>query len=96
MKLKDSMIIGVIAGLLGPTLGILIFYFSNFSDQAFGDFLHVSVSQKLLSPLLSLCAIINLGIFYLFLQFDYLYTARGIILSTLIYGLTIVVLKFVL
>jgi hypothetical protein len=96
MKLKDHLILGIIAGLLGPSLGILGFYLVNFSSEGFLAFLILSVEGKLLSPLLSLCAVINLGVFYLFLHFNYLYAARGVILSTLIYGVCIVVLKFVL
>lgn len=96
MKLKDSMLLGIPAGLLGPTLGILIFYFINFTGDSFSAFIDASVKEKLLSPLLSLSAVINLGIFYLFIHFEYYYAARGVILSTLLYGLVIVILKFVL
>jgi hypothetical protein len=96
MKIKDSLLVGIPAGLLGPTLGILIFYFANFTDDSLATFIELSVKEKMLSPLLSLCAVINLGIFYLFLQFEYYYSARGVILSTLLYGLVIVVLKFVM
>jgi len=55
----------------------------------------MAAAQNLLSPLLSLCAVINLGVFFLFIKINYLQTARGIILSTFLYGLLIVGLKFV-
>ena len=96
MKIKDSVVIGTIVGIICPALGILIFYLLNFNDQPLMDFLSESITNKLLSPLLSLCAILNLGIFYLFLQRNKLYSARGVIFSTIIYGLTIVILKFVI
>ena len=89
-------LLGVFAGLLGPCIGIYFFYMLNFSEFGLVTFLEESISNKLLSPLLSLSAIINLGIFYLLLHFDRLYEARGVILSTLICGLIIIMIKFVL
>jgi hypothetical protein len=90
----DHLIIGLVLGLLAPTLGILIFFYSKFSESNLSEFLTVSIQEKMLSPLLSLCAVINLAVFYLFIQFDKLQTAKGIILATFIYGLAIVLLKF--
>lgn len=95
-KFKDSLLAGSLAGLIGPILGILIFYFYNFAGQNFLDFMQLSAEKRLLSPLLSLCAVINLGVFYLFIRVDYLSSAKGVILSTFLYGLAIVVIKFVL
>jgi hypothetical protein len=96
MKLKDNFLIGVLVGIIGPSLVMYFFYLSNFKDEAFLTFLTTSVTKGLLSPLLSLCALINLGTFYLFLQFNHLYAARGVILSTFIYGFFIIILKFIL
>jgi hypothetical protein len=96
MKIKDTVIIGALAGITGPSLVMFIFYLTNFRSDPFLSFLSSAVSSGLLSPLLSLCALINLGSFYLFLQFNRLYSARGVILSTFIYGLIIVILKFIL
>ena len=90
----DHQFIGLILGLLAPTLGIIIFFYSKFSESNLSEFLTISIQEKMLSPLLSLCAVINLAVFYLFIQFDKLQTAKGIILATFIYGLAIVLLKF--
>jgi hypothetical protein len=93
-NIKDHIAIGIIVGLIGPLMGALGFYMFEFRNTELLEFLDLAISKKLLSPLLSLCAVINLGLFYLFLNYDKLYTARGIILSTLIYGLIIVLFKF--
>jgi len=90
----NHLVIGIIIGLLAPTIGIIIFYFTKFESLTLGEFLKISVEEKMLSPLLSLCAVINLAVFYLLIQFDKLKTGRGIILATFIYGLAIVLLKF--
>ena len=96
MKIKDHLVLGLILGLLIPVLGVIGFYYSKFAAIDLFQFLQVATKHKVLSPMLSLCAILNLGTFYLFLNKNYLLTARGVILATIIYGVTIVLLKFVL
>jgi hypothetical protein len=96
MKIKDSLILGLILGLLIPVLGVFAFYYSKFAAVNPGQFFLIATKHKVLSPMLSLCAILNLGTFYLFLNKNLYLTARGIILATIIYGVTIVLLKFVL
>ncbi len=95
MTLKDKLIIGILAGLIGPVLGVIGFYIVNFSHSPFLDFFKMAAEKNLLSPLLSLCAILNLGVFFLFIRANKLYCARGVILSTFIYGVIIISLKFV-
>lgn len=95
MKLKDSILLGIPAGLIGPVIGVIIFYYVNFSTSNFSSFFRMASQQNLLSPLLSLCAVINLAVFFIFIKLNHLHTARGIILSTFLYGLVIVGLKFV-
>jgi hypothetical protein len=95
-KIKDSLIIGFVAGILAPSFIVFAFYLSKFNTSSFANFLRVAVNEKMLSPLLSLSVLINLGLFYLFLKYDKLHVARGIILSTLVYGVMIVILKFAL
>jgi hypothetical protein len=90
----DHLLLGLAIGLLAPTIGIMIFYFAKFDESNLSLFLTVSIQEKMLSPLLSLCAVINLAVFYLFIQFEKLQTGRGIILATFLYGLIIVLLKF--
>lgn len=96
MKVKDSLLLGLMLGLLIPVLGVFAFYYSKFAAVDLVQFLQVATKHRVLSPMLSLCAILNLGTFYLFLNKNLYLTARGIILATILYGVTIVVLKFVL
>jgi hypothetical protein len=96
MQIKDNFFIGFFLGLLGPSIGILGFYLYKFSSYDLLGFLDLSVKEKLLSPLLSLSCVINLGVFYLFIHYERYLTSRGIIFSTFLYGFTIVVLKFFL
>jgi hypothetical protein len=95
-KFKDHVLTGFIPGLIAPTLIVFGFYLSKFSASTFDSFLRVALYEKMMSPLLSLSVLINLGIFYLLLKYDKLMSARGIILATLLYGIAIVALKFAL
>jgi hypothetical protein len=95
MKIKNTLLLGVFLGLLGPTAGIAIFYMVNYVNTTFIEFLTLSFEGKFLGPLLSLSAIINLGIFYIFIHLEHYLSARGVILSTLLYGVVIVLLKFI-
>ncbi len=96
MKIKDLLIIGFLMGLLAPSIGIFGFYAFNFNAHNLSQFIELSIKEKLLSPLLSLCCVINLGVFYLFIHFERFKIAKGIILATFLYGFAIVLLKFFL
>ena len=96
MRIKDTFWLGLLSGLLGPSIGIVIFYYSNFPGSDLLNFIELSVREKLLSPLLSLCAVINLGVFYLFIHFEQYNSAKGVILATFVYGIFIVLLKFMI
>lgn len=96
IKFPDKLSLGILLGLLGPFLALMGFYVVKFSSIPFVEFLKTAFDKGMLSPLLSLCAIVNLGLFYLLLQTNRLYAARGVILSTIVIGFVIVMLKFVL
>ncbi|MES2689390.1 MAG: hypothetical protein V4658_03250 [Bacteroidota bacterium] len=96
MRLKDSLLLGLVSGLLGPVIGIAIFYSVNFRHSPVLQFFQMAARQNLLSPLLSLCAILNLGIFFLFIKVNHLHSARGVIISTFLYGIMIVIFKFLM
>lgn len=96
IKQLDHVFLGFLLGVIAPSLAILIFYYLNFSTSDLGSFLNLSVKEKLLSPLLSLCLVVNLGVFYLFIHFEKLFSARGVILATFLFGFIIVLLKFFL
>lgn len=96
IKFQDKLILGIALGLLGPLLALLGFYVVKFGTIPLMEFMETAIDKGMLSPLLSLCAIVNLGLFYLLLQTNRLYAARGVILSTIVIGFVIVVLKFLL
>lgn len=58
-------------------------------------FIRYCISGKVLAPIISLCVIPNLGVFYLFINRYKIKTGRGVILSTFLYAGLILYLRMV-
>ena len=86
----DSVGIGLIIGIVIPILSLLLFYSTNFAKVPLGFFIKHTAQIEVLPKLISLCGIPNLGVFFLFIWRNHYYSARGVILATLL--LTFIVL----
>lgn len=90
----NNFILGIISGLILPIITLLGYWLWSFKFLNFiPQFFNFLLLGRVLSAVLSLCLIPNLGMFFLFINKEYYKTTRGIILSTLLYGFTIVILK---
>jgi hypothetical protein len=90
----NNFILGIIAGLFLPFLSLLMYWLWSFKFINFiPQFFKFLLMGRVLSAVLSLCLIPNLGMFFLFINKEYYKTTRGIILSTLLYGFAIVAIK---
>jgi hypothetical protein len=89
----DKMWIGTLLGIISPIIVLTLFYLINYTHISFYGFLSKYMEHKALIPLFSLCTIINLGIFFLFIYTEKYYAARGIIFSTLIYAIIVFAFK---
>jgi len=88
MLKKDSLRLGIILGFLAPVLGLVIYYFVQFSRFPFRDFLDFVFSEKrLLSSITSVCLIANAVVFTLYINTRRDRTARGIFIATCIYAI---------
>ena len=91
----NKLSIGLVSGILIPIISILIFYFVNkYRFGSFERFVRHFVVYHLTSHLVSLSVIPNMAVFYLFIKKNFLYSAKGVVLATLIYGVVIVILRF--
>ncbi len=86
--------IGLALGIVLPLIVFLFVYLFGYSETPFGEFLQYALVMKALPKILSLCAIPNLAIFYLFLNKEFWYATRGVITATLLCTLGVVVLKY--
>lgn len=93
---KDNLRFGLLLGLLGPVIGLLIIYFvkPEFRGMSFSDFLDLFIhSNKLITSIGALCLLANAVLFTFYINTHRDNTAKGIFLTTVIYGIGILVLK---
>jgi hypothetical protein len=87
---------GLAAGLVVPVLTILALYLVRFGDLGLHTFLQAMITQNVLSPVLSLCVIPNLLVFFIFIWTDMLYLARGVLMATVIFAVVVAAVKYLL
>ncbi len=90
----DQTHIGIIAGLIFPLIGMLIFNRYNFDTLNFFEFFEQIKRINKLPQVISISVISNLAAFYLFLWKKFYYSARGVLTSTFLWVLTVVILKY--
>ena len=95
MKKFDHIWIGVLAGLIAPIIILyIIFQLGNFMTNI-TDFEAFIVNFKYTVVLFKPSLLINLAIFLLFVNRDYLKFSRGIVFSTMAYILLVVSTYFI-
>lgn len=93
-KKFDTLWHGLIPGLVLPALALLGFWIVK-SDRGLVDFLEHFQTINMLSKVVSLCAIPNLLLFFIYIWTKRNFSARGVIFATLMLALIMVILKFV-
>jgi len=95
MKQKfNNQLTGFVCGMIGPLLGGVLFYFMQFSEMEFKEYLKNAIEADIQSELISLCTVFNLLVFFIFIWTNLQLAARGVILATFIYVLVVMILKF--
>jgi hypothetical protein len=89
----DYLWIGLSVGIFIPFLALLMFYYSSFTKVSFQYFIEYSSQIRILPKVISLCVIPNLGVFFLFIWREHYYSARGIVMATLIITFFVLGLK---
>jgi len=90
----DTLLTGLLPALVLPAMALLGFWIVK-SDRGFVDFLVYFQEMKLLSKVVSLTAIPNLLLFFLFIWTKRNFSARGVIFSTFLLAFVMLILKFV-
>ena len=92
----DNPILGILLGLLAPLLGVIVFYFVQSAEMhglTIEVYLEMMGSKRIMSMILSWSLLANLAVFAMFNRIDFLRTAQGVVISTILYGILIVYLK---
>ena len=91
---KDNLKLGLLMGLLGPVLGLIIVYFLKFSSYGFGEFLDYFFNTKgLITSVGALCLLANAVLFTIYINTHRDNTAKGIFVTTFIYGIAFLIIK---
>jgi hypothetical protein len=85
--------IGFVLGMIAPLIVLAINYKVNNQYFRLSNFDLRNFITDVLSPLISLCVIANLGVFYLFIRKDYYNGARGVVMATFIYAIAVFAVK---
>ena len=92
----NKFLIGLALGFILPLIVFFLIYFIGYSQTNFNKFLEYTIMRQALTKIMSLCVIPNLAVFYFFLNKEYWYATRGVICSTLLYTLAVLVILFIL
>jgi hypothetical protein len=93
---RDNLQLGLILGLLGPALGLVFVYLfsSNFRSLTFFEFVDFFFhDRRLITSVGALCLLANAVLFTLYINTHRDKTAKGIFVTTIIYGIAILILK---
>ena len=92
--MKKEILIGFVVGIIATIFGLV------FAIQIFGksdDWLEVirqSIHQRFLTKLMSIGALLNLGVFFLFLKKNQDERAKGVLIATLLVFIITMIIKF--
>ena len=93
---KDNLILGLVLGVFAPALGLIIFKMYKFNVFTFKEtfqYLTVEPGFRTLSVALSLSLLLNALLFTIYINSGRDETAKGIFITTLIYGLIVLSIK---
>lgn len=93
---KDSVSLGIILGLLAPLLGLVFFKMYKFKVFSFKETFQFMIYEpgfKTLTVALSISLLLNALLFTIYINNNKDYTAKGIFITTLIYGLIVLSIK---
>jgi arginine/ornithine N-succinyltransferase beta subunit len=92
---KDSVPFGIILGLILPFVGMLGFYYYRFHRLTIVEFIqYLGIEQKLITSMVSFSLLANAVIFTLYINAHIDKTAKGIFISTCVYALLVLFLKY--
>lgn len=94
MNEKKQIYIGVFLGIITVFLISVISFLVSNPGFTFADYFNIFVNGKILSPILSVSLVGNLGLFFLFIKLDKDYISKGILAATMLIGVFIFILRF--
>lgn len=95
MKRKNSLFTGIVCGLIAPVVVFVVYFSIHDPLLNLIDVVRRLNASGVISYYLSLSAIANLALFFLFLKFNAEKSARGVLGATIIYAFIVLILKLI-
>ena len=92
--MDNQLIKGTLVGIIAPVIAFIV-YVAFYLEAEIIETLNILIAMDRLTHVMSLSVLINLVIFFMKLKTNRERAARGVLLATILYGLTIAVLKFI-
>ena len=92
--MDNQLIKGTLVGIIAPIIAFIV-YVAFYLEAEIIETLNILIAMDRLTHVMSLSVLINLVIFFMKLKTNRERAARGVLLATILYGLTIAVLKFI-
>ena len=97
MSVKQELILGVIIGIvLAFVLAIIVFFKTNPEGMLIKEYFNIFVNGQILVPVLTISLLANFALFFVLLRFNKDNISRGIMIATMVVGLFIIILKFLI
>ncbi|WP_143056490.1 hypothetical protein [Chitinophaga sp. YR573] len=97
MLKKDHLGLGIVLGLLTPFVTFFIYYLLAVYmpyHRGLSEFVQILLSNRQMLPkIISICLLFNGAVFYIYTRQRKDLTAKGIFLVTMLYAITIILLK---
>ena len=93
---KKEILLGSISGFLANTVGTVFSVIILFQEINISNILRIvsnSISDNFITKLISLGAVMNLIVFFVFLKYDYEEKARGVLFTTFIIAILTIYLN---
>jgi hypothetical protein len=91
---RDQLKFGVALGILFPSILFILIFLAMSGGSQLPDAWNAMVNEKILMKVIALCCVINLVLFYYFLNRSFYESTRGVIVGTLVYGIIGAILIF--
>ena len=94
---KDSLKLGIIYGLIAPVLAMFLYYLIMLADKINLSeyFFYLRTNRSLLTGVSSISLVANAVVFTIFVNTHRDKSAKGVFLTTLIYGMAVLLIKLI-
>ncbi|MEJ7735820.1 MAG: hypothetical protein WKF97_00225 [Chitinophagaceae bacterium] len=97
MLKKDNLMLGIFLGFMAPALGLIIYYFAAFYNLGVDFMQYIGLfkgNKAFLTGVSSISLVANAVVFTIYINGNRDQTAKGIFVATVIYAVTVLLIKF--